>query len=448
MPLAVKQAPAIRSARESSAFAGSSARFVPLYLGLASIAALSLWRPQRRARAAPGRVPGSMRILFLAGIFPPDRGGPASYVPKVAAALLRRGHHVEVICLSDIVRRADADHSFLVRRIRRGQFWPLRVVATTFAIWRAARLHDLLYVNGLGFESAVAALLAGRPTVHKIVGDYAWERAVGRGWFTGTIDQYQRSPKNWQLRFIDFIRTFPLRLAHKIIVPSQYLRRVVNGWDIPAEKIRVVPNAIVAHTRSDSASLPSWSGRTLITVCRLVPWKGVDGLIRLLPELPEMRLVIAGDGHSRDQLQALTHSIGVESRVLFLGDVPQDAVTAYLTQADAFVLNSSYEGLPHVVLEAFAARTPVIATAAGGTAEIVQHNITGLLVPVGDSAALKSAIEQLWHQPELGRRLANEAAERSREHFDFDAMVASTEETLRAVVFGKRAPNTVQMEAV
>jgi glycosyltransferase involved in cell wall biosynthesis len=100
------------------------------------------------------------------------------------------------------------------------------------------------------------------------------------------------------------------------------------------------------------------------------------------------------------------------------------------------------------VLEAFAARTPVIATAAGGTGEIVRHNITGLLIPVGDRAALKSAIEQLWCEPELGRRLADEAAERSREHFDFDAMVASTEETLRAVVSGNRAPNTVQTEAV
>jgi hypothetical protein len=71
MSLAVKQTQAIRSARASSAFAGSSARFVPLYLGLASIAALSLWWPQRRARAASSRVPGSMRILFVTGIFPP-----------------------------------------------------------------------------------------------------------------------------------------------------------------------------------------------------------------------------------------------------------------------------------------------------------------------------------------------------------------------------------------
>jgi len=389
-----------------------------------------------------------MRILLVTGIFPPDRGGPASYVPKVGAALLRRGHYVEVICLSDIIRRADTDHPFLVRRIRRGQFWPLRIVATTFVIWRAAKSHDLLYVNGLGFESAVAALLAGRPTVHKIVGDYAWERAVGCGWFTGTIDQYQRSAKTWRLRFIDFIRTFPLRLAHEVIVPSLYLRRIVNGWGIPEKTIRVVPNAIAAGTPNNSASLPAWSGRTLITVCRLVPWKGVDRLIRLLSELPETRLVIAGDGHLRNQLEALAHSIGVDSRVLFLGDVAQDAVTAYLKEADAFVLNSSYEGLPHVVLEAFAAHTPVIATAAGGTGEIVQHNITGLLVPVGDGAALKSAIEQLWRQPGLGRRLADEAVERLREHFDFNAMVASTEEILRVIASEKRASKTVKMEAV
>src|SRR4030095_17098495 len=98
-----------------------------------------------------------MPLLLMTEISPRDRGGPASYVPKVAAALVRRGHYVEVICLSDIVPRADTDHSFLVRRIRRGQFWPLRVVATTFAIWRAARLHDLLYVTGLCFEAALWA---------------------------------------------------------------------------------------------------------------------------------------------------------------------------------------------------------------------------------------------------------------------------------------------------
>src|SRR5262245_5976030 len=121
-----------------------------------------------------------MRVLMVSGIFPPDRGGPASYVPRMAQALVKLGHAVEVVCLSDRLVDDSTTHSFPVHRIRRGQFWPLRLAHTVFSIWRAAWRHDVIYVNGLGAESALAALLAGRPTVHKIVGDYAWERAVGR----------------------------------------------------------------------------------------------------------------------------------------------------------------------------------------------------------------------------------------------------------------------------
>src|SRR5205807_965372 len=125
--------------------------------------------------------------------FPPDHGGPASYVPKIAAALVHRGHEVEVICLSDQAQHDDALYRFKVRRIRRGLFWPARILLTVVTIWKRAWSNELIYVNGLGAESSIAAALAGRPAVHKIVGDYAWERAVGRSWFKGTIDEYQRA---------------------------------------------------------------------------------------------------------------------------------------------------------------------------------------------------------------------------------------------------------------
>ncbi|MDQ3624118.1 MAG: glycosyltransferase, partial [Verrucomicrobiota bacterium] len=225
----------------------------------------------------------------------------------MAAALTARGHKVEVVCLSDHLEHDDSAYQFRVHRIRRGLFWPWRVLLTTFAIWRVARRHDLAFVNGLGTESAVGALLAGRPSVHKIVGDYAWERAVGRGWFRGTMDDYQTSAKNPVLRLLDLARTFPVRLASQVIVPSRYLSGIVEGWGIPPRTIQLVYNAVAASTQSRdlSATLPEWSGRTLITVCRLVRWKGVEALIRLLPELPDTRLVIAGDGHLRGELEAL-----------------------------------------------------------------------------------------------------------------------------------------------
>ena len=76
--------------------------------------------------------------------------------------------------------------------------------------------------------------------------------------------------------------------------------------------------------------------------------------------------------------------------------------------------------------------TPVVATNAGGTGEVVEDNVTGLLVPVGDRIALRNAIEQLWNDPVIGRQLAEEASARLRRQFDFDAMVTATEETLRS----------------
>jgi len=370
-----------------------------------------------------------MKILMVTGIFPPDRGGPASYVPRMAAALTARGHRVEVICLSDRLDHDDSAFAFRVRRILRGTFWPVRIFLTTCAVWRAAVRNEIVFVHGLGAESALAAFFAACPSVYKIVGDYAWERAVGRGWFAGTIDDYQTCVKSPALRLSDWIRTFPLRMARQIIVPSRYLQRIVSGWRIGSGKIQVVYNATppVSAAPSPAGELPAWSGMTLITVCRLMPWKGVDALIRLLPQLPDTRLVIAGDGPIRQELEELSTRSGVGERVVFLGDVPHREVAGYMRQADAFVLNSTYEGLPHVVLEAMAAGTPVIATDAGGTGEVVEHEATGLLVPVGDAAALRAAVERLWSEPALSRELTAEASRRLSAHFDFDAMVDATE---------------------
>lgn len=403
--------------------------------------------PAKFSSPSPDREPGGMRVLMVTGIFPPDRGGPASYVPEMARALVRLGHKVEVICLSDTLANDDSIHPFPVRRIRRGIFWPVRIVRTVFEIWRAARRNNLVFVSGLGSESALAALLAGRPAIHKIVGDYAWERAVSRGWFSGTIDAYQVHRKSLKLATTDLVRTLPLKLARRIFVPSNYLGRIVGGWRIAPEKISVIHNAVaIPAAKTPLIVLPPWQGKTLITVCRLVPWKGVDALIRALPTLPDTRLVIAGDGHLRAELAALAESSGVAQRTIFLGDVPHSEIAGCLAQSAAFILNSTYEGLPHVVLEAMAAGLPVIATDAGGTSEVVEHEVTGLLIPVGDSGALRSAVERLWRDPALCRQLTANATELLSKYFDFNVMVRSTEALLLSMIGSSRGAEPLPVE--
>jgi glycosyltransferase involved in cell wall biosynthesis len=373
------------------------------------------------------------KILIVTGIFPPDAGGPASYVPRLAAALSRRGHRIEVVTLSDRLDHDDGVWPFPVHRIRRRLFWPWRILVTILTIWRLSRDKDVVYVNGLGSEAALGAWLAGRPAVHKIVGDYAWERAQTRGWFLGTLDEFQETRKTFRLRLLGSIRTLPLRSARRVIVPSEYLRRIVTGWGIPAEQVRVIYNAAAGAGRESPRAARSSrprQGTTLVTVCRLVPWKGVDALIRVVAADPDTRLLIAGDGALRESLQALAHCCGAADRVTFLGQVPQADVRALLEQADVFVLNSTYEGLPHVVLEAMEAGTPVVATNAGGTGEVVEHEVTGLLVPPGDEAALAAAIKRLRADPALAGRLVAGARRRLDTRLSFDAMVDQTEALL------------------
>ena len=136
----------------------------------------------------------------------------------------------------------------------------------------------------------------------------------------------------------------------------------------------------------------------------------------------------------RADLTEQARRLGVAERVLFLGDGPGECVASCMRRADAFVLNSTYEGLPHVVLEAMEARVPVIATDAGGTGELVEHGVTGLLIPVGRPEMLKAAIESLWRDPVLAERLAAGASQRVAENFAATQMMDHTERVLRGVL--------------
>lgn len=374
-----------------------------------------------------------MRLCITVGIFPPDIGGPASYVSRMAAALVRRGHTVTVVCLSDSTDQDDSGYPFRVLRLRRSLFKPARWVATAGAILRIARGSDAIFANGLGFEAAVAARASGRRIVHKVVGDTAWERARLRGWFSGTVEQYQSAPKGVLFGSLDWIRAVPLRWADGVIVPSRYLARIVEGWSINRRRIQVIYNATDDIEPIPRPPLPATAYKTVMTVCRLVPWKGVEGLLRILADLPGIRLVVIGDGPMRTALEGLAESRRVADRVLFLGDAPRDHVPGYLRQAELFVLNSTYEGLPHTVLEAMAAGIPVIATDVGGTGELVTDGTTGRLVPPGDEAALRRAIQKTLADPKAARTMAERAQADLKDRFSLEAMVEQTERVLQGV---------------
>ena len=200
-----------------------------------------------------------------------------------------------------------------------------------------------------------------------------------------------------------------------------------QGW--PGGRVQYLPNfapdmAEIAGNRtgpdraSNLAALGIPAGaRLLLALGRLHANKAFDVLIRALPRLPGVHALIAGEGPERAALQALARSEGVGDRLHLPGWRTDTA--ALLAAADILVCPSRHEPLGNVVIEAFAARVPVVAACADGPKELIVPGQDGILVPIDDPGALAEALADLLADPAKAARLAN--AGRARFAADFAA---------------------------
>lgn len=211
-----------------------------------------------------------------------------------------------------------------------------------------------------------------------------------------------------------------------LAVSEKVRQDLIGDLQWPPGKIEVVPNAV--WTRPASVEPTSASrGRIVgdvttplvLVPARLHEQKGHRYLFPAIAEVPNAHFALAGEGPERDALETLARSLGISSRVSFLGH--RDDMPELLAAADVVVLPSLYEGLPVSLLEAMAARKPVIATRIGGTDELVVSGHNGILVEPKDSAALAEALRTLLADPEKAHRLAVRAQRTVAERFSAEA---------------------------
>ncbi len=388
-----------------------------------------------------------MRILIVSNLFPPDIGGPATYVPKIAAELAGRGHSIGVVggAPPGYVNGSDEPRPYPVFRVSRGLPLLKRLAVACQLLFRAARRADALYVQGLAGPEMAAVLvgrLLGKPVALKIVGDNAWEYAIRKGLTDDGIDDFQRNAYGPKLRLVRALVHNYARLVSRLIVPSEYLKGIVRGWGVPEDRVVVIRNALTTQPidlERRAAEQPALKrelgldGPLLVTSARLYPWKNLDFLIDVAPHLPEgMRLAIVGGGPDHAALAERARAAGVADRVRITGDVSHDEVQRYLRAADVFILNTRYEGLSHVMLEAMAAGAPVLASRVGGNPEVIAHERNGLLVPLDDRAAILAAISRLHTDHQFADSLRRHAALDVRA-FRWDVLVERTTATLESL---------------
>ena len=371
-----------------------------------------------------------MRVAYVVTDF--VTGGAERHLLELWSRIDRERFEVEIFCF----RRAGAFlplaaglglpiHDLgLGRRLYAPRAWRglLRLVAG-FRRFRPAIVHS--YLLGPNLLGSLAARLAGVPVV------IAAKR---------NIDDFEPG----RLRVLN---AWGLRLATHVTAVSERVAESAVALGVPRERIVVIPNGVdterfegplgTAPAPLDALPRP----RVVVgSVGCLAPRKDygvfIEALARVRARHPEVVGVVVGDGPQRETLEARARALGMNGHLLFAGE--RDDVPLWLRHFDIFALSSREEGIPNAVLEAMAAGRPVVATAVGGTPEIVADGRTGRLVPARDPAAFAAAIDDLVAHPEEARRLGDAAARATRESFGIASMVKRHEGYYEACRAGAR----------
>jgi glycosyltransferase involved in cell wall biosynthesis len=266
--------------------------------------------------------------------------------------------------------------------------------------------------------------------------------AVSRGW-TG---------ESYRVRAYEWLDRLHLRFMDHVVAVSEAQAAKVRKCGVRAERLGVIANAIDPDRFSDPD--PRYRDRMerffrparrkiIGAAGRLSPEKGFDVLLNAVSLVQDQDsdagVVIFGDGPLRAALQQQIAALGLTGAVIlagFRGDLDR-----YVPHLDMLVLPSHTEGLPNVVLEACAAGVPVVATSVGGTPEVIEDGVSGLLVPPGDPVTLASAICEMLGDEEGAREMAFQGRQRVLEWFSFHRQVEQYLE-----LFDSLCPNPTQPE--
>ena len=387
----------------------------------------------------PGR---RLRILMLSWEYPPVLvGGLGRHVHALSGALAAAGHEVTVV-----TRHAAGaplrEHVNGVRVIRAAEdpvAFPLAtgsLLAWTMAfnhtLTRAALRagddgeYDVIHAHDwlVAHTAITLAEHLGLPLVTTI---HATEAGRHQGWLPEELNRTIHAVEHWITHESD-----------RVIVCSGYMRQQVTSlFGAPQSRVDVVPNGVDdrawrAGARAVAAARARFAGDgPLIGYAgRLVYEKGVQHLVHAVPRLrrrhPGLRVVIAGDGPYREQLQAEAAALRLDGTVRFAGFMTATQLPAMLAATDATVVPSLYEPFGMVALEAAAAGAPLAVAATGGLAEIVEPGVTGVTFPHSDPEALAGAVDRLLADEVFARRVARRARSMVGARYSWPAIAERT----------------------
>lgn len=354
-------------------------------------------------------------------------GGIPIYVVELARVLKRRGHQPVVL----------SDAGSLETRLAREGITHIRIPCRTSSefnpkLWLGAfprilavvrrERPDLIHSHTrvtqvLGW--AVSSLTS-IPYVTTCHGLYKFR--IGRRFFR-CWGKWVMAISNASMERL--VRKYRLAPPHQVVL-------VENGIDV--DRFRQAPDPAEVERFRQANGL---NGSPLIgAVARLSPVKGLELLLKVTPallrEFPDLQVLLVGDGPAREELVRLAYELKIADRVVICPSVEDTRVPLALLQA--FAAPAWREGFGLAIVEAMAAGVPVVASNAGGPAEIIEHGKSGLLIRPGDIAELEDGLRLLLKDPDVRWRMAEQGQLRAKKRFDLERVVTQVEEVYARAV--------------
>ena len=374
-----------------------------------------------------------MDILITVGIFPPDVGGPASFVPKIAKKLKESGHNIKIICLSD-KKNSNYKDDINVIRINRNLPIIFRWLKTIVKIYSNSKKSDLIFVNGLGTETTIANLFIRKKVIRKIVGDPVWERVYNKNLIDESFDDFQENNHGLSISLQKMIRNWSINKSNLIITPSQHLKNFIDkiGFD---KNIFVINNGV----NIDQLNKVSLENNIiqLLVVSRLVSQKNIDLIIKAVKVMENENIIlnIVGDGSEINNLKLLVKKYELDKKINFIGKIENTKLNEYLKNADIFIQASNYEGLPHSILEAMNFEIPILSTDVGGCSVLLNKGERGYIIPMPVSEVeISEGIRKIINNKNEAKSKARLAKNYLNQEHNFNTNAEIYDEKIKEVV--------------
>ena len=401
----------------------------------------------------PGGVVTGRSLILICHSYPPVLGGSEIEAQRVCSALLKRGYRVQVLCAGGAPMPAVkhwVDPEGVPVRIW-GNGLPYRWCGYTFAagvawtLFRKRREYDIVYFLMAGLQIATGMPVARalrKPIVMKFSG-------------SGVIAPMM---KTWLGRLeLGFVR----RWASRLLLLNAGMMGEAEAAGLRTDRAALMPNPVDVD-RFAPASVPERArlrrelavenmSELIVFVGRLAPEKELPVLIgafaRTLELRPDAMLAVIGEGEKRAELEDLSRSLGVESKIRFTGRQSQDDVRRWLRAGDAFALVSSLEGMPCSLIEAMSAGLAPVVSDIPANRQLVDHEQQGLVAPLGDEAAIAKQLVRVLEDRQLRARMSERARERVARLYSTGVVVDQYERLFGEVMApggrGSRAPQPV-----